>query len=356
LYLLINYFGIKWLVRLNNPITVLKIATPVLLIIALLFSHFDSNNFHLATGPIYTLASVPAAILGAGLVYSFNGFQIVLSYAGEIENPKRNLGLSMILAIVLTACLFTVLQFAFMASIPNGMLASSGWSGINFSSPFVQLTLLLGLNLMSMLLVADSIVSPSATGYVYLGATSRMLFSMTKEKQLPFGSFMKLHPKYNLCRTALITCFIIATAFLWLSDSWSSLMLIVTAYNVIGYLSAPISMGAIAPKKRILGLFVFLLITTLLHTLEQKTILPAAISLTALMALYLFCQSHLSVKQSLYFSLPFMVYLWTLYFKPHEIVLFIVSAIVYMLITSKTFIARSKASRNSNELEELTTT
>jgi amino acid transporter len=350
LYLLINYYGIQWLVKFNNPITALKILTPILVIIVLISSNFDTSNFHLATGSTYGLSSIPNAILGAGLVYSFHGYQIILSYANEIENPKRNIWLSMILALLLTASLFSLLQLAFMGATPHAMLQSTGWNGINFSSPFVQLTLLFGLHVLSLILIADSVVSPSATGYVLLGATSRMLYSMAKEKQLPGSSFIKLNQKYNFSRSALIICTLITTAFLWLASSWSSLMLIVSSYFVFGYLAAPISMGAIAPKKRFLGLIVFLLITAFIQTLGPDNLLPTNISLTILMLLYLVGQRHLPFKKFLYFTLPFMIYIWMMYFKLYEIVTLIVAAIIYWFITSKTFVQRSKDCRSPQEL------
>ena len=47
-------------------------------------------------------------------------------------------------------------------------------------------------------------------------------------------------------------------------------MLIVTGFNIIGYMAAPISMGAIAPKARIFGMIVFVLLTMLLNTVEVE--------------------------------------------------------------------------------------
>ena len=49
------------------------------------------------------------------------------------------------------------------------------------------------------------------------------------------------------------------------------LMLLVTAFHIIGYMAAPVSMGALAPRTRVFGLVVFVVLTLLLNTVQVET-------------------------------------------------------------------------------------
>ena len=83
-----------------------------------------------------------------------------------------------------------------------------------------------------------------------------MLYAMSAEDQMP-RYFAKINKKVNISRRSLIANFLICVGFLMFSDNWAALTLIVTGFNIIGYMAAPIRMGAIAPKARIFGMIVF---------------------------------------------------------------------------------------------------
>ena len=159
IYFAMNYFGIKLLSKVNNITTVFKVAIPVLLIIVLLAAHFDSTNFAVDANE-YSLGTIKTALIGAGLIYAFNGFQVVAAFASEIKNPKRNVPLAIVISILFTLGIYMLLQLAFMGAIPGDM-AANGWANLNFNSPLVNLAMLLGLNLIVIALIADSIMSPS---------------------------------------------------------------------------------------------------------------------------------------------------------------------------------------------------
>ena len=69
-------------------------------------------------------------------------------------------------------------------------------------------------------------------------------------------------------------------------DNWAGMMLLVTAYNLIGYLAAPISMGALIPKSRLFGIVVFIVISLLLITLSTKAKIYMFVSFVILMLIY----------------------------------------------------------------------
>ena len=272
-YLVVNYYGIKLLARVNNVVTVLKVFTPLFTIMIFLIAAFDhsglSNNFTLATNSHFGAPDAFMAIIGAGLIYSFNGFQISVSFASEVKNPRRNVPLSIILSVLVILVVYLGLQFAFMAAIPhNALVAAGGWQGLNFSSPLLDVAMLLGLNFLAILLLADSVVSPSGTGYTYLGASSRMLYAMAAEGQMPRW-IAKLDPVYNFSKRSMLINWVLAALVLFNAQSWAALMVVVTGYHVIGYMAAPISMGAISPKTRVPGAFVFMLLGLIMLTIPQ---------------------------------------------------------------------------------------
>ena len=93
---------------------------------------------------------------------------------------------------------------------------------------------MIGLGYIAVLLIIDSIVSTSVTGYSYLGASSRMLYSMSAEGQMQ-RYFAKINKKVNISRRSLIANFLICAGFLMFSDNLAALMLIVTWFNYCLY-------------------------------------------------------------------------------------------------------------------------
>lgn len=345
IYLIINFYGVKLLSRVNNVVTVLKIFTPILAIVILLIAHFDTTNFSLATNSIYGPGSAITALISAGLIYSFNGFQTSVSFASEIENPKRNVLLSMILSIIIVTIVYMLLELAFMGAVPNSMLAG-GWTSLNFSSPLVNLTMLLGLNFLYMVLLADSIVSPSGAGYSYLGSASRMLYAMAAEGQMPKW-LAKMTPGHGFSRRSLILNFILTAIVLTQADSWAALMVVVTGFNIIGYMAAPVSMGAIKPKTRIFGAIAFVIISLLMGTIPTHDMYLINGSMSAIMFVFLLIQiKKMPIRKMGIMVLPFLVYLWAFIVIQNTIGIIIFSLIFYIMITSRKYVEYCVAERN----------
>ena len=348
LYLLINFYGIRVLARVNNVVTMLKVFTPLLTITILLIIVFSQNrvtqNFTLDSNVVFSPMSAFTAVIGAGLIYSFSGFQVIASYASEIKNAERNVPLSMMLSIFIVLFIYLGLQYVFMAAVPNSMLIEhGGWQGMHLSSPLLNLAMILGLNFLAVLLLADSVISPSGSGYAYLGAASRMLDAMATEGQMPRW-IAKLCPKYNFSRRSIVINWILAAIILFCAESWATLMIVVTGYNIIGYMAAPISMGAIEPKTRYVGMIVFVILVFVMLTISSSSLMIINVSLTILLAVYGFIQYKIGInmKKIIFFVSPFLIYLWTLYCLRNVILALIVSAVFYLLITCSSYVAFCK--------------
>lgn len=351
IYLMINFYGIKLLSRVNNVITVLKIFTPLFTIGILLLAHFDTRNFVLSShaGASDTIGSAFAAMVGAGLIYSYNGFQLSAAFASEIKNPTRNVPLSIILSIIIVMVVYMLLQLAFMGAVPHHMIVN-GWASLNFHSPLMNLALLLGINFLALILIADSIVSPSGTGYSYLGGASRMLYAMAAEKQMP-AWFAKIDPVYNFSKRSMLINFVLAALILWNSKSWASLMLVVTGYNLIGYMAAPISMGALKPKTRIFGLIIFVILGLIMTTMPPKDMLLMNSSIMGLLIIYGIIQvmtKNLKLSALFALNIPFLAYLWLLYLNQNLIFAGIISGLFFLLVSSAGYVKYCKVHKGES--------
>lgn len=344
LYLIINFYGIKLLSKVNNIVTVFKIFTPLFIIIMFCCAAFDNqvNNFNLFASDNQGISSAFTAVVAAGLIYCFNGFQVAGAFCSEIDKPRRNVPLAMCLSIVIVLVIYMGLQYGFMAAIPNHVLVEiGGWEGLNFSSPLLHLSMLLGFNFLAMVLLADSVVSPSGTGYTYLGSSTRMLTAMAKEKQFPKW-IAKINPKYNFSRRSMMVNFGLSALFLYFSESWSILMLLVTGYHIIGYMAAPISMGAISSKNSLFGCIVFIVVACLLHALPSKEYFLVVFSLSILLIIYGFLQYKIGIDNILLFTLPFNLYLWLIYFFNTIPFIIIASIIFYCFVTHARYVQMCK--------------
>jgi amino acid transporter len=344
-YLLINWYGIKLLTRINNVVTVFKIFTPLFVIAVLLVSHIDTTNFTIATNSSYSAKDIFPAIVASGMIYAFNGFQVVTAFASEIKNPKRNIPLAIIISVLVVLCFYLLLQFTFMGAMPSEMLNNGGWVGVNLDSPIVGLTILLGLNFLMVLLVADSIVAPSAVGYTYLGMSSRMLYAMSKEKQAPAFLSKSIHPKRGFSVPAMAVNFIIAVVFLLQADSWAGLMIIVTMLHVVGYLAGPVSMAALNPRLKVFGLIVFLGTAALMVTVPYKDFLITNIVLSVLALVFMFTQGRSKLKANIIFGTPFLILLWIVLLAQSLVITLIASAIFFIFVTDKRYVAKCQAFR-----------
>lgn len=358
LYLVVNFYGVKFLSKVNNAITIFKMAVPAIIVLIFTTYALMHSNDHVSmfaadipNNSQFGFTSALTAIVGGGLIYTFNGFQTVVAYASEVKNPGRNIPLAIVLALVLVLILYLGLQYAFMQAVPYELLVSKGgWAGLDFESPLLQLATLLGLGYISFLLIIDSVISPSATGYSYLGASSRMLYAMSSEGQMP-RYFAKITPIVNISRRSLLANFFLAAVFLFFSDNWTALMLVVTGFHIIGYMAAPISMGALAPKTRLYGLVVFIILTLLLNTVEIETNINMSIILIVLMTIYGSIEyRRIGVKNLLPLVLPFIIFVCIVSPMDNYIIEGFVGAIFYWVVTDKRYVAFCRATANEKNI------
>ena len=169
IFSLLNYWSVKLLTSFTSLISVFKLGVPLLTIIMLMISGFDAGNYGHTAGQFMPYGSAPIfAATTSGIIFSFNAFQTIINMGSEIQKPEKNIARGIAISLTLSALLYIVLQSTFITSMPQDMIHSKGWSGINFNSPFLDMAILLGLNWLAILLYIEAVVSPFGTGVSFV--------------------------------------------------------------------------------------------------------------------------------------------------------------------------------------------
>ena len=113
------------------------------------------------------------------IIFSFNAFQTIINMGSEIKN-RENIARGIGISLILSAILYIILQSTFITSMPQSMIHSHGWHGINFNSPFADMAILLSINWLAILLYIEAVVSPFGTGVSFVAITGRVLSAMEK--------------------------------------------------------------------------------------------------------------------------------------------------------------------------------
>jgi len=258
-FFFINLYGARFLGRLNNTVMVWKIAMPVLTFILIFFLSFHSHNFAPPGGEATAgWHEVFYIIPGAGIIFSFLGFRQALDFGGEARNPQRDIPFATIASVLIGIVIYTLLQVAFTGGIVwhffglkvndyAGLGAPSSAAGhiLVTASPFYAIMKASGVaflvSVMSYLLIADAIVSPAGTGYIYLGTGGRTIYGMGVSGYFPSQS-VRVSPRTRIPWVALVASLLVAIAFSAPEKSWFGLVGIITSMTVFTYIMGGVSL------------------------------------------------------------------------------------------------------------------
>ncbi|HEX4250508.1 MAG TPA: APC family permease, partial [Pseudonocardia sp.] len=247
----LNWYGVKLFGRVNNLVTIVKIAVPLLTVAALIASGFHPGRLteHGGFAP-YGYAAVLSALAGGGIIYSVNGFQAPVDFSGEARNPRRTVPLSVLGSIALAVLLYVALQLAFLYAVPESALAQ-GWHGINFDSPFGELALILNLQWLSTVLYADAVISPGGSAYVGVALDGRHTYALAKNRLLP-RFFMKVHEGSGIPRRALLLNLVVILVYLLPFGGWQAIVSVMGDLYLLLYAAAAVAaavFAAVQPER-----------------------------------------------------------------------------------------------------------
>ncbi|HVV21210.1 MAG TPA: APC family permease [Pseudonocardiaceae bacterium] len=236
----LNWFAVRMFARLNNLVTLLKVAIPVVTVVALFLSGFHTGRLtdHGGFAP-YGYSACLSALAAGGIVYSVNGFQAPVDFSGEARNPRRTVPLSVLTGIGVAVLIYLGLQLAFLFAVPENLLGH-GWSGVNFDSPFGQVALLLNLQWLSSLLYADAVLSPGGSAYVGVAVDARHTYALAKNRLIP-RFFMAVNERSGIPRRALALNLAVIVVFLLPFSGWQQIVAVMGDMYLLTYAASAIA-------------------------------------------------------------------------------------------------------------------
>jgi amino acid transporter len=247
IFVLVNYYGVRWFARINNALVWWKLAIILLVVAAFFITAFHGSNFHSHGFAPMGIHGVFTAISTSGIVFSYLGFRQGIELAGETDNPRRNVPIAVIGSVLLTGLIYVLLQVAFIGALDPGTLAHSGsWAKLSFTNDFGPLAALataLGLGWLAVMLYIDAIVSPGDTGLIYTTITSRISFAMARNGNAP-----RILERTNSNGTPMIglfLAFVIGLIAFLPFPSWQQLVGFITSATVLSFASGPLVLVAL---------------------------------------------------------------------------------------------------------------
>ena len=178
---LINLLGIREAAIVSNAFTIGKLV-PIIIFIAT--GLFFLNPEAYAFGPSPTTAAFSQSVLL--LVYAFTGFEMATVPAGEVKDPQRSLPRALLIALLVVAVLYIMIQIVCVGTLPG--LEQSQKPLADAGSRFLGTA-------GGAIISAGAIISITGNLNILLLSASRLPFAMAEQKQLP-AVVGRIHTKF----------------------------------------------------------------------------------------------------------------------------------------------------------------
>ncbi|HEV7204044.1 MAG TPA: APC family permease [Jatrophihabitans sp.] len=243
-FVVVNYYGIRWFARVNNVAVWWKLAVITLVIFAFLLTEFRGGNFTSHGFAPQGTHGMLTAIATGGITFSFLGFRQGVELAGESNNPRRNVPIAVIGSVLITGVIYVLLQIAFIGAVDPKDL-SKGWSNLDFANsfgPLAAIATLLGLGWLATILYIDAIISPADTGLIYTTVTGRITYAMSKNRNAPEA--LGRTTSRGVPLVSLIVTFFVGLIVFLPFPSWQQLVGFITSATVLSFGSGPVVLAA----------------------------------------------------------------------------------------------------------------
>lgn len=193
----INLLGIRQAAIVSNFFTIGKLV-PILVFIAAGLFFLNPHAFTFGPTP-ETHAFSQSVLL---LIYAFSGFEIAAIPAGEVRDPQRTLPRALIIALLVVATFYILIQVVCVGTLPE--LAQSQKPLADAATHFLG-------SAGGAIISAGAIISITGNLNILVLTGSRIPFAMAEQKQLP-RAIGKLHrttftPYVSIIITAVLMLF-----------------------------------------------------------------------------------------------------------------------------------------------------
>ncbi|QDY80484.1 APC family permease [Streptomyces qinzhouensis] len=244
-FVVVNFFGIRWLAHTNSLATWWKVAIPVLTIVALAATAFHGENFGHGGFAPFGAQGILSAISTSGIIFAFLGFEQADQLAGESRNPARDIPLAVIGSILLGVLIYVALQVVFIGALPPDAFVH-GWADLTFADkagPFAGLATSVGLSWLAALIYIDAVISPTGTGLIYTTAASRVSYGLSRNGYVPV--LFERTTRRGVPWFSLLFAFIVGLIVFLPFPTWQKLVGFVTSASVLMYAGAPLALGCL---------------------------------------------------------------------------------------------------------------
>jgi amino acid transporter len=229
----VNYLGIEFTARVNKIMLLGELLVLAIFIVIAIVALARGEGRGFDFSPIYNSDTFSLQlVLGAVsiAVLSFLGFDGISTLAEENRESARSIGKSMIAALALAGALFIVQTWlaALLVPDPEGLIANGDAAGTAF---YDAAGVAGGAWLGTLTAIATAIAWGCANSLVAQAATSRLLFAMARDRQLP-GFLAKVHPTRRVPVNATFVVAAISLALgLYMSSRDDGISLLSTLVN-----------------------------------------------------------------------------------------------------------------------------
>lgn len=244
-YSLINLMGVELFARFNNVLVWWKLAVIALLIVVLFLLEFNPGNLTAHGFAPSGWGAMLTAIPAAGIGFAYLGFRNAVEYAGESEDPQRNVPFAVIGSILVAVVIYVLLQIAFITALPVDLL-SDGWASLTFdeaAGPLAGLALVLGAVWLAWLLRLDAIISPADTGLIYAGVTTRLSYANARNRNAP--QWLTRLNNRGVPWLSVVLTFVVGCIFFLPFPSWQLFIGFITSAFAISFGAGPVAVGAL---------------------------------------------------------------------------------------------------------------
>jgi amino acid transporter len=230
----VNYMGIEMTARINRIMLIGElIVLAIFIVIGIVALAQGKGNGFEFIAPLHNADTFSWSLVFGAVsiaVLSFLGFDGISMLAEENKESARAIGRAMIAALLLAGTLFVVQTWVASLLVPNPdqLIAKGDPGGTAF---YDAARVAAGGWLASLTALATAIAWGFANSLVAQAATSRLLYAMARDRQLP--SFLaKVHPKHGVpVNATLLTAAVSLVLGLYMASRDDGITLLSTLVN-----------------------------------------------------------------------------------------------------------------------------
>jgi amino acid transporter len=209
----VNYLGIEMTARVNKVMLVAELIVLAIFLVIGVVALANGKGRGFDFTPIFNGATFSWGLVFGAVsvaVLSFLGFDAISTLAEENRESARQIGRAMIGALILAAALFIVQTWvaALLVPDPDTLISEGDVAGTAF---YDAAGVAGGAWLATLTAIATAIAWGFADSLVAQAATSRLLFAMARDRQLP-SLLAKVHPTRRVPVNATLAVAVISLA------------------------------------------------------------------------------------------------------------------------------------------------